>query len=177
MENGTFDPVGLDENIAHMLADTDKLLQKINRFVEPDIISLSIKVFSKKGEDFTIILIPESIGVTHMVSKDGVYTFPSGEKKVILKKGTFYIRRSGGNHLGDPRDFEDIVKKRLEFFKGSILGKIARVVEAPQNSRFLWFPRIQKVVVNINSVLTMLLILYPSEECLLLYPLKPLNRR
>jgi len=134
VENGTFKAVGLDENIAYLLADTDKLQQKINRFVEPDIVSVRSKYFQKQGKHFTVIFIPESIDLTHMVSKDGVHKFPSGEKKAFLKKGTFYLRRSGGNHLGDPRDFEEVVKKRLDLFKESILGKIARVVEAPQHS-------------------------------------------
>jgi hypothetical protein len=137
VENGTFDPVGLDKHIADALADTDKFQQKINRYIKPDIKFLRSKLFPSQGKYFVIIYIPETIGATHMVSKDGTHKFPNGKEKIILKQGTFYIRRSGGNRLGDSGDFEDIVSKRIEIFKESILGKIARVVEAPRDSEIL----------------------------------------
>jgi len=137
VENGTFDPVGLDKHIADALADTDKFQQKINRYIKPDIKFLRSKLFESNEKFFVVIYIPETSGATHMVSKDGIHTFPSGKSKIILSRGTFYIRRSGGNRLGDSGDFEDIVSKRLETFKDSILDRIARVVEAPRDSEIL----------------------------------------
>jgi hypothetical protein len=134
VQNETFEPIGLDKAVVTELTDTNKLMQKINRFLEPEISTLRSKSFVRENEYYVILFIPESIGITHMISKDGFFNLPSGEKKTVLRQGTFHLRRSAGNHLADSRDLENVFNKRLDLFKESILGKIARVVEAPQTS-------------------------------------------
>ena len=53
---------------------------------------------------------------------------------MILRKGTFYVRRSGGNHLADSRDLNNLVERRIDQYKDILLNRIARVVDAPKES-------------------------------------------
>lgn len=130
----TYEHIGLEESVSLELADVNRVMQKINKFIEPEISNIRTKRFIKDNKKFIILYVPESTGITHMISKDGYFTFQSGGRKLILHQGTFYLRRSGFNHLADPRDLEMVINKRIELFKGAILGKIAKVVEAPRES-------------------------------------------
>lgn len=134
VEDGSFQPIGLDQETANALCDPNNLQQKVNRFVEPQIASLRCKRWSVGGKAFVAVLIPPSVGKTHIISKNGAFKFPSGQEKVVLRQGTSYVRRSGANHLLDARDLDDIINRRIDHFKESLLSKIARVVEAPQGS-------------------------------------------
>jgi hypothetical protein len=134
VRDATFELVGVDENTAKVLTNTNNFLQKINRFLDPHINLLRSKELVCDGKRVVAIWIPESIGKTHLVLKDAEFEFLSGRKKNILNRGTFYIRRSGGNQLADARVVEDIVEKRLNLLKETLLSKIARVVEAPPES-------------------------------------------
>lgn len=126
--------IGLGRGIANILKDTNNLRQKINRHLEPDISLLRSKEFRISGKSIVVLYIPQSVGVTHLISSDGSFIYPSGEKKILLRKGTFYIRRSAGNHLGDSRDFDDVIERRIDQFRESLLNKVARVVASPANS-------------------------------------------
>lgn len=134
VRDGTFDIVGLDEDVTKLLTDTDTVLQKINRYVDPPISLLRSKKYIRDKKQTVGILIPIASGITHVVSKDGSFKYPSGKEKVVLHKGTIYVRRSAGNQLVSSRDIDDIVNRRLDQFKESLLDKITRVVEAPVES-------------------------------------------
>jgi len=69
--------------------------------------------------------------MTHIFCQDGKFKYPSGEEKIVFRAGTIWIRKSGGNKLADARDLDSILNKRMEYFRDSLLQKIARVVEAP----------------------------------------------
>ncbi len=125
---------GLCEALATHLDDVNNILQKINRHLEPNVEFLRAKKYDKEGKIIVALLIPQSIGKTHLISKDGQFTYPSGKAKVLLKKGTFYVRRSAGNHLGDSRDLEGILERRIDQFRVSLMDKVARVVKAPESS-------------------------------------------
>jgi len=134
IRSGTYDKVGLESNIVATLTDTNNIQQKINRHVEPAIGLLRSKSYVANSKEFVAIFVPASIGKTHIISQDASFRFPSGKEKVILRQGTLYVRKSAGNHLVDSRDLDDIVNRRIEQFRSSLLDKIARVVEAPQKS-------------------------------------------
>ena len=72
--------------------------------------------------------------LTHIFCQDGKFKYPSGEEKFVFRAGTIWIRKSGGNKLADARDLDSIFNKRMDFFRDSLLQKIARVVEAPVES-------------------------------------------
>jgi len=72
--------------------------------------------------------------MTHIFCQDGKFKYPSGEEKFVFRAGTIWIRKSGGNKLADARDLDSIFNKRMEYFRDSLLQKIARVVEAPVES-------------------------------------------
>jgi predicted HTH transcriptional regulator len=93
--------IGLEDDIAHLLSDANNVLQKINRHLDPNIEAIRSKPSTVKGKNIVALQIPQSIGKTHLIAKDGIFKHPSGKTKMLLHKGTFYVRRSAGNHLGD----------------------------------------------------------------------------
>lgn len=125
---------GLSRNIANTLKDANNLLQKINRHLEPSISKLRAKEFKVNGQSVVVLYVPQSIGITHMISKDGVFTHPSGKQKTLLHKGNFYVRRSAGNHLGDSRDLDSVIERRIDQFRDALLEKVAKVVKSPASS-------------------------------------------
>ena len=135
VKDGTFERAGLDDEPASVLGDPNNIQQKINRFIEPPISLLRCKSYRVNNQKFVAVFIPPSLEKTHIISRDGGFKFPTGKEKIVLRKGTSYVRRSGGNHLVDSRDLDDIISRRIEHYKASLLDKIARVVEAPQESQ------------------------------------------
>lgn len=129
--DSTYDLVGLDKKTADFLKQTDKIQQKINRYIDPPITTLRSKDHKKGGRLFVAVFVPESMGRTHVISQDGAHVFLSGKKKTLLHEGTIYVRRSGGNSLATSRDLDEIIHRRIGQFKTTLLANIARVVEAP----------------------------------------------
>lgn len=126
--------VGLSRKVAAVLKDVNNLQLKINRHLEPDISRLRSKAFRQAGKTFVVIYIPQSLNVTHLIKKDGVFKQQCGKPKTILHQGTFYVRRSASNHLGDSRDLDDIVERRIDQFRDALIDKVARVVKTPAES-------------------------------------------
>lgn len=131
VRNNDRSPVGLDTAVATTLSDSNNIQQKVNRYLEPQIGTLRTKQFTFEGKLLVGIFIPRSSDCTHVISKDGAFEHPSGGKVTLLRKGTVYVRRSGGNHLADSRDIDQLLNRRLDYFRESLLAKIAKVVEAP----------------------------------------------
>lgn len=134
VRNGTFEQIGLDSAVAAFIADANRIQQKINRYADPPLTQLRSKAFKHDTKEFVVVFVPQSEGVTHVVSNDGSFKYPSGKDCTILRKGTIYIRRSAGNKLADARDLDEIVTKRIDLDRQSLLSKISRVVESPQKS-------------------------------------------
>ena len=125
---------GLEMKIAEVLEDVNNIQQKLNRYLEPHVERIRSKKFELNDKLTVLIYVPQSIGHTHMISKDGAITHPSGEKKIVLRKGTFYVRRSAANHLGDSRDLDAVFERRVDQFRDALVDKVARVVKAPMDS-------------------------------------------
>lgn len=92
------------------------------------------KEFKLDGLFIVVLYIPQSVGLTHLIGKDGVFTHQSGKPKTLLRKGTFYVRRSAGNHLGDSRDLSDVIERRIDQFRDALLEKVAKVIKSPASS-------------------------------------------
>ncbi|MCH7650632.1 MAG: ATP-binding protein, partial [Nitrospinae bacterium] len=134
VKNDTKEPVGLDDTPCKILADVNNIQQKINRFLEPEINTIRSKQHKIGEQVILIVYIPQSTSATHIISKDGEFIHISGKSKILLRKGTFYIRRSGGNHLGDARDLDQLIDRRINHYRETLLSRIARVVEASTES-------------------------------------------
>ena len=137
----TYEIKNLELSVLKIMQDSNNILQKVNKYIEPHITQLRSKVYSKDSKDIIVMFIPESLSQTHIFTKDGNFIFVSKKPGCAFHKGTLYVRRSGGNHLVDSRDFDDLVQKRINTFRESILGKIAKVVRAPQNTEVLFVTR------------------------------------
>lgn len=83
------DVTGLTREVANILKDSNNIQKKINRNIEPSINTLRSKEFRIENKIVVVVYIPQSKGITHLISKDGVFTYPSGDKKTILKKAPF----------------------------------------------------------------------------------------
>lgn len=134
VQDSTFNLIGLNQGSAAIAKNTDMVQQKTNRYIEPEILNLRSKEHVTEGKIFVVLFVPESIGKTHVVSKDAFVKYPSGDRKLIFHKGTIYVRRSAGNHLCDSRDLDELISKRIKHFKKNLLDNISRVVEAPAES-------------------------------------------
>ena len=126
--------VGISKAVANALKDSNDIQQKINRNIEPHITGLRSKIFRINGKTVAVLFVPQSSGKTHLISKDGKFKYPSRKERVVLHKGTFYVRRSGGNHLGDSRDLDDVIERRIEQFREALLDRVTKVVRMPASS-------------------------------------------
>jgi hypothetical protein len=131
VKNGSYEHVGLSEEKVKLLSETNILMLKFNRCVEPSFTALRAKAIERDGKTFVIVLIPGSADCTHMFSKEGAFKYPSGAKEVVFRPGTFYVRRSGANHLADSRDLDAILERRMVRYRTKLLEGITRVVVAP----------------------------------------------
>src|ERR1041384_905500 len=129
VKNGSYENVGLSDESVKRLSDTNNLIQKFNKCVEPPFTTLRAKVLKRNGKKLVVMLIPASLDSTHMVSNEGAFKYPSGEKKVVLHQGTFYVRRSGANHLADSKDLDALLDRRMVRYRAKLLEGITRIVE------------------------------------------------
>jgi len=126
--------IGLSDEHSINLSDINNIHQKINRFIEPHLGNLRSKEYIHDDKKVIVINIPAAKGITHIISKDAAFNQPSGKPKVLLHKGTFYVRRSASNHLADARDLDSLIERRIDQFKDVLLNRISRVVEASKDS-------------------------------------------
>lgn len=136
IRDGTFDLVGLNENVVRTLTDTTLIQQKVNRYLDPPINSLRSKPFVKNEQQIVGLFIPVSAGTTHIISKDGSFSYTNSKKEeTVFRKGTIYVRQSAGNHLVDSRDLDSIIDRRMAHFKESLLKNITQIVKSPVQSK------------------------------------------
>jgi len=126
--------IGISREVANILKDSNNIQTKINRNLEPNVSTLRSKEFKIENKIVVVVCIPQSKGITHVISKDGYFTYPNDNRKTILKKGTFYIRRSAGNHLADSRDLDNVIERRIDQFREALIDKVAMVVNSPAQS-------------------------------------------
>jgi hypothetical protein len=129
----TFDMEGVDAATC-VLFEPNQWLQKLNRYVEPHFTGLRCRTIELDGKQFAVVFIPPSLGRTHVVAKDATV---KGTTKIVLRQGTFYVRRSGAVHMADARDLDAVVERRFDHMRSTLLDKIAQVVKAPSDTEVL----------------------------------------
>lgn len=140
VRDGDFQTVGVSEEAYKALTNTNLVLQKLNRFIAPPFVHIRTK--GKRVNDsisVSLMFIPESKGKTHIVVKEASFEHISGKTGVFLRPGMIYIRRSATNHIVDPTDLDFIVDRRIDHFRNSLMGRIARVIEAPPEHEVIVF--------------------------------------
>lgn len=137
IRDATYEKIGLSEEVLGVTSNANNIMQKVNRYIDPLVNSLRTKIVEEDGKKFSILFIPPSLDKTHIISKDASFKYQSGKEKKILNIGTTQVRRSAGNHMMDSRDLDDIVNRRISYFKESLMDKIARVVDSPKESEVL----------------------------------------
>ena len=61
LRNGTFEQIGLDSQVSLVLGDSNNIIQKINRFVDPPISLLRCKPYLRDNKIFVAMYIPPSL--------------------------------------------------------------------------------------------------------------------
>jgi hypothetical protein len=137
VEDKMFNKIGIEERDYRFLIDPDNIHKKINPYVSPPLISLRTfrKVIDEKN--FIIIHIPPSHGKTHIIVKEGKFANREEKEIILLRKSEIYVRRSGSTSLIEPIDLDNIIEKRLNYYKESLLRNIVKVVEAPPEKEIL----------------------------------------
>ena len=130
IENSKFSIVGLSETATKALVDTNMVMQKVNRHVEPSFTQIRTKKVEIGGDVLVTIFVPESKSRTHIVAKHATVEV-RGKHKDILVPGMIFVRRSATNQIMNANDLNFIIERRIDHFRESLFKKITRVVEAP----------------------------------------------
>lgn len=139
IEDRTFNKIGINEKDYKILIDPDDIQKKINAYILPPIISMITAYKLIDAMRFIIIHIPESKGKTHIVVKEGKFKNKGEKEIIILRKGEIFVRRSGSTILIEPTDLDDIIDRRLKYYKESLLENIVKVIETPPEKEILIF--------------------------------------
>lgn len=126
-----FEVVGIDERVVEFLTDTNNILQKLNRYVEPAFTGIRTKKYVDCKKNIVVIYVPESKGTTHVIVKEGNYKKSDGNTDIILRPGMIFFRSSATNHIITSADLEFILSKRLDHYKESIFNRVMRVINEP----------------------------------------------
>jgi hypothetical protein len=141
VRDGSFELLGLDPSIVAALGDSNRVQQKVNRHIEPEVTHLRCRTEEIDGRQITVLFVPPSFEFTHVVSKDGAFVSPDGKPHTLLRKGTIYVRRSGANHLADSRDLNEMFDRRLQRFREWVFNGVGRLIHAPEYSEVSIVPR------------------------------------
>ncbi len=131
IKDKTFEEVGITEKDWKQLVDPDNIHKKVNTYIQPPLTSITCKHITSDSKNLVVVHIPETIGNTHIIVKEGKFKDHGGKEIIRLKKGEIYVRRSGSSQIIEPTDLEGIINRRINYFKDSLLSKIAKIVEAP----------------------------------------------
>ena len=122
VEDSNFDIVGITESLTKTLLETKNILDKINRYVRPEFVNIRSSKYKSKNGILVAVFIPPSLGKTYIVTKEGSFMYPeSNDKQIELRPGNIYVRRSATNNVISPEGLEDIINRRIDYYKENYL--------------------------------------------------------
>jgi hypothetical protein len=127
VEDSKFNITGLSEPVIDTLSEPKLVLEKINKYVNPDFTNIRTKNYSTDDGYIVAVYIPASRGITHVVTKEGSFIYPSDEKEIVLRPGDIYLRRSATNHIVSPEGLNEIINRRIEYYKEKLFDRISRI--------------------------------------------------
>jgi hypothetical protein len=122
---------GLDDNAVNALADSKKVLEKVNRNLVPALTRVRTRAIEHSGMHFVVAFIPSSLDSTHIFESNLDWTPAPGKSLTAVTKGAIYVRRVASNQLLTSADFELLVERRLKRIREKMLVGVARVIHAP----------------------------------------------
>ena len=118
--------------------DPAKLTDKIARYTEVQFDTFSISEEKKEGHRLAVIRV-DSADFPLVFAKAG--TFSAGEKqKTAFSAGSVYFRHGAKSEPGNTSDLRDVIDRRLDDMRQSLLKGLRKVVEAPPGSQVYTFP-------------------------------------
>jgi hypothetical protein len=103
-------------------------LDKINRYVRPEFTDIRSREFEIEDSSIVVVYVPQSLGKTHVVTKEGSFFYPNGsEKEIVLRPGDIYVRRTATNHVVSPEELDEIINRRIEFYREKLFDRISRI--------------------------------------------------
>lgn len=131
IEDSEFNIVGLCDSVISTLSEPKLILEKINRYVNPEFVDLRSKKHKRGDNVIVAVYIPPSKGKTHIITKEGSFIYPSDEKRTVLSPGDIYVRRSATNHIVSPEGLNEIINRRIEYYKDKLFDRISRISKVP----------------------------------------------
>jgi len=131
IEDSNFDIVGLSRSVVDTLCEPKIVLEKINKYINPELTSIRTKDYSTDDGTVVTAYIPPSRGTTHIVTEEGSFIYPSDDKKIVLRPGNIYLRRSATNHIVSPEGLNEIISRRIEYYKDKLFERISRISRVP----------------------------------------------
>ncbi len=124
VEDGTFEPVGLDEGVLKSL-DVTKVNAFLKSYTEPAH-NCSLSKFDHQGKWFVVIDVPEFGGLPIICKKD----FLPENGRPILQAGTLYIRNAAGEskRIGTAEEMSDVLNRALRGKSTEILRSIETLI-------------------------------------------------
>ena len=128
VEDSNFDIVGICDDLLSKLTETKIILDKINRYVRPEFTDIRSREFEIEDSSIVVVYVPQSLGKTHVVTKEGSFFYPNGsEKEIVLRPGDIYVRRTATNHVVSPEELDEIINRRIEFYREKLFDRISRI--------------------------------------------------
>ena len=140
VRDNSFDLVGISEEEAKLVANTELIGQKLSSYLDPPIQTFRSKVFVLDEEIIGIVCVRKSRD-THIFKRNASVTKTTRDGKrhreLVVQKGIIYVRTVTGNSRLDAASLVLLLDRKFEDDRERILRNIARVVKAPANSNVI----------------------------------------
>ena len=131
-------PSGVD--VAALLQiDLANIDNRLHKYIGQHFSGIELIKCDKAGHEICAISI-SSVRVPIVFVRVGEIELPDGKKKTSFAQGTVYFRHGAKSEPGTSDDLRQFFERELERTRKAWLDGIAKVVEAPQGSRFAVLP-------------------------------------
>jgi schlafen family protein len=137
VEDKTYKKLGLSDEVCAALCDIKVVNEKISRSIRPQFRNVRSKPCEIGGIKLVVLFIPPTLDRTHIVEDDLKITTSGAPPRVLVKKGTIYVRKSGSNQIMMSDDLEELLSRRANRIKEKILENVVKVVKADPEHEIL----------------------------------------
>ena len=102
-------------------ADPASIVDTINSTVSPQIPRIGYAEIRHKGRIFTVLHIPPSPFMPHVVTKEVFDTNDPKRRNMLLSRGGVFCRHGAESDLAAAEDFQRIIERRTAFLKTELL--------------------------------------------------------
>jgi hypothetical protein len=119
---------------ALLLLDSADIANKIYKYTDHHFADFTVEKLVIAGSEVAAVNVG-ALRLPMIFCVPGEYEWPAGKKKSAFAKGTIYFRHGAKSEPGTTDDLRAVLERELERLKGFWLDGIAKVVQAPPESR------------------------------------------